>query len=170
MKRFISLSLMTVMLLTISACGGREIIEDNTSETTTATTEATTAGNVTESTTASTSDAGGTGDFAIDNPTWFWIKWDADGDGTEEDVEFRYYDNGDEAPSVIEVTIYKGNDQITGYMDRAYGINKIYSKKGDDGPYLYIFYDQGDYYNTAPAECTLELNGDKIDITETIQD
>ena len=103
-------------------------------------------------------DSSDPGDFDVSDPKWNWINWDADGDGTEEEIEFEYEDQGDEAPSFIAVTLYKGSDEIEGLIDRAYGLNRIFAKEDADGPYLEIYYEMGDYYShDAEGQCTLRL-------------
>ena len=105
-----------------------------------------------------TDDSSDPGDFDVSDPKWNWINWDADGDGTEEEIEFEYEDQGDEAPSFIAVTLYKGSGEIEGLIDRAYGLNRIFAKEAADGPYLEIHYEMGDYYShDAEGQCTLRL-------------
>ena len=105
-----------------------------------------------------TDDSSDPGDFDVSDPKWNWINWDADGDGTEEEIEFEYEDQGDEAPSFIAVTLYKGSGEIEGLIDRAYGLNRIFAKEDADGPYLEIHYEMGDYYShDAEGQCTLRL-------------
>ncbi|MCR4712349.1 MAG: hypothetical protein K5707_08615 [Clostridia bacterium] len=103
------------------------------------------------------------GDFELTHKKWEWIDWDADGDGTEEKLEFEYHDQGDEAPSYIEVTMRLGNKELEDMIDRAYGLKRIYAKEDEEGPYLEIVYAQGDYYgHDAEAICTLRVRKGKL--------
>ena len=111
-----------------------------------------------------------TGDFDLTDPLANEISWDADGDGTEENVLFEYNDQGDEAPSFIAVTLYKEDSETESIIDRAYALKRIFAKEDDDGPYLQIFYESGDYYShDAEAECSLRLEGDELVIEEVSQ-
>ena len=159
MKKLVISALLTISALIFVACGnkGKESVTENTTENDTSATAAPTEG------TTATAD---TGDFEISDPKWFWIKWDADGDGTEEELEFKFQDNGDEAPSVIEVTMYKGDDTITGWIDRAYGITHILAKEENDKPYLEIAYEKGDYYGTGDGVCQIKLENNDIVVTD----
>ena len=104
-----------------------------------------------------------TGDFDVSDPKWNRILWDADGDGTEEELVFEYQDNGDEAPSYIEVTLYIGGEELSAVIDRAYGLNRIFSKEDEHGPYLEIYYAIGDYYShDAEASCLIRLQDGAI--------
>ena len=187
MKRLKTLSMITIMLLALTACGDKDN-DKNADEPTTGipvdnvitgvpstddtTTESTSPDNDDATTTSTTGDdttttSGDDGDFDVSGPKWNWIKWDADGDGAIDEIEFEYIDNGDEATSFVRITYYDGNnhnDTINDIIDRAYGLNKIYAKEDSDGPYLHIYYDQGDFYGTSPAECELRIKDGKIEI------
>lgn len=98
------------------------------------------------------------GDFDISNPQWCWISWDADGDGKDEELEFHFEDLGDEAPSYIDIMMYAENGEQEIILDRAYGVNRIYAKEDDEGPYLQIYYDMGDFYShDTEKNCILRL-------------
>ena len=102
-------------------------------------------------------------DFDVSNPKWNSINWDADGDGTEEELLFEYHDNGDEAPSVIEVTLYLKDNEPQTWIDGAYGLNRILMKEDAEGPYLQIDYVMGDYYShDAEGHCTLRLKDGEL--------
>ena len=121
---------------------------------------------VPENTTAAENDHS-EGDFDVSNPKWNSINWDADGDGTEEELFFEYHDNGDEAPSIIEVTLYLKNDELQTMIDRAYGLNRILAKEDAEGPYLQIDYVMGDYYShDAEGHCILRLTDGELVLTE----
>ena len=159
MKRFFMLTLISFALIMTAACEKKEPVavtewtsEENTSDTETATEEPTTAEI--------------NSDFEISDPKWVWIKWDADGDGTEDELEFRFHDNGDEAPSVFEITLYKGDDKLTGWLDRAYSIYAIRDKEDATGPYLEIPYEKGDYYNTETGVCTVRFVDGHLEIVD----
>lgn len=92
-------------------------------------------------------DPTGGGDFDVSGAKWVWIDWNADGADDDEQMEFEYHDNGDEAASVIEITLYHGDDQIQGWIDNAYKINRILSLENEAGPYLQVDYQMGDYYS-----------------------
>ena len=100
-----------------------------------------------EPTDSEPTDPTGGGDFDVSGAKWIWIEWNADGDGEDEEMEFEYHDNGDEAASAIEVTLYKGDDQIKGWIDNSYKINRILSLEDEAGPYLQVDVLMGDYYS-----------------------
>ena len=109
----------------------------------------------------------GRGDFYVFNAKWNSIRWDADGDGKKEELEFESIDLGDEAPGYIQVTIYTNDGDQENVINNAYGFRGIYDKKDDEGPYLQIFYNKGDYYShDAEGECNLRLRGGYIVIEE----
>ena len=85
--------------------------------------------------------------FDVSSPLSNWIQWDADGDGEAEELCFDPVPLGDEAPSYIEITMYKGNDQFSGIMDNAYGLIEVLPMEDEEGPYLQIRYFMGDYYD-----------------------
>ena len=98
------------------------------------------------------------GDFDVSGPKWNSINWDADGDGTEEEVLFEYQDLGDEAPSYIQVTLYFDDEQLENMIDRAYGLTRIFAKEDEEGPFLLVGYTMGDYYShDAEEQCILRL-------------
>ncbi|MBQ6469868.1 MAG: hypothetical protein IJJ50_07450 [Lachnospiraceae bacterium] len=104
-------------------------------------------------------------DFDVSDPKWNWIKWDADGDGVKEEISFEYNDLGDEAPSYIQVTLYKGNKELEGMIDRAYALKKIVVREDDDGEYLLVDYEMGDYYShNAVGQCTIRLRDGKLEV------
>lgn len=106
-------------------------------------------------------------EFDVSHPKWNEIEWDADGDGTKEEVEFEYEDLGDEAPSYILVTLYAGNKEMETMIDRAYGLNRITAEEDEEGPFLLIEYDIGDYYShDAAARCILRLRGRELILEE----
>ena len=103
-------------------------------------------------------DTGRAGDFDIPNPAQGFIAWDADGDGAEEELHFCFHDQGDEAPGYIEFTLYTNQGEQEALLDRAYGINRIFSENDGEGPYLEIRYAMGDYYShDTESTCTLRL-------------
>lgn len=107
--------------------------------------------------------SGKTGDFNVSNPRWNKINWDADGDGTEEELLFEYEDQGDEAPSFIRITLYDEDGEQEIILDRAYGLNRIFAKEDADGPYLEVYYEMGDYYShDAEGRCILRLRGGSL--------
>lgn len=86
--------------------------------------------------------------------------WDADGDGNPEHLDFSYIDNGDEAPSVMVVSLYGfiTNVDTMAYIDRAYGVESLECGEDDQGPYVLVSYAQGDYYShDHVAQCKLRL-------------
>ncbi len=98
------------------------------------------------------------GDFDVSGPKFNWINWDADGDGKEEELCFEYIDQGDEAPSMIEVTLYGDKEEQKAYIDRAYGLRRIFAREDEDGPFLDVAFDLGDYYgHGAEGHCTIRL-------------
>ena len=161
-KRFVVFSLVFILILMLAACA-KSPAEEPAPEP--EPTETTTGKDEPEPQTSSEP-----GDFDVSGPKWNWINWDADGDGTEEEIEFEYEDLGDEAPSYIAVTLYKGGEEIEGMIDRAYGLNRIFAKEDADGPYLEIDYDMGDYYShDAEGHCTLRLIDGELVIEEAAQ-
>lgn len=108
-------------------------------------------------------DSSGSG-FDVSGPKQNWIDWDADGDGVKEELLFEYHDNGDEAPSVIEITLYREEVRLQAVIDRAYGLNSILAKEDAEGPYLLIGYAMGDYYShDAEGQCILRFaDGDLV--------
>ncbi len=159
MKRFLIItSLFSTLLL--SSCGKEEnVIHLYVTEEITQSTEAVNTASIDDATPTDT------GDFDITDSRWAMIRWDADADGTEEEISFKFVDQGDEAPSVVEIDLYKDEDAYEAFIDMAYGINSIYKKEDTDGQYLLINYKYGDYYSTKNAECTLRfIDGDiKLD-------
>ena len=106
------------------------------------------------------------GDFDISNPQWCWINWDADGDGTEEELEFKFEDLGDEAPGYVLITLYAESGQQEAWLDRAYGLKRIFSKEDAEGPYLEIWYEMGDYYSHgSEGMCELRLIDGRVSLT-----
>ena len=107
------------------------------------------------------------GEFNVFDPKWNWIKWDADADGREEELQFENHDPGDEAPGYIQVTLYTNDGDQENVINNAYGFRGIYAKTDDQGPYLQIFYNKGDYYShSEEGECTLRLENGYIVIEE----
>lgn len=86
-------------------------------------------------------------------------QWDADGDDSYERLEINYIDQGDEAPSVMKLTLYSGDKVIAeGSIDRAYKIQMAIVGKDDKGTYVQVHYLSGDYYqHDSEAACTLRL-------------
>ena len=72
--------------------------------------------------------------------------WDADGDGMREHLWADFIDNGDEAPSLYTIRIFSETMDVEGYLDRAYSIEKMEASSDERGPYLTVYYEQGDYY------------------------
>ena len=106
-----------------------------------------------------------TGDFDVSNPKWNQIRWDADGDGVEEELLFEYQDNGDEAPSVIEITLYTDDGEYNAVIDRAYGLTRILEKEDAEGPYLEINYTMGDYYaHNSEGRCILRFRNGALSL------
>ena len=162
--------LILLMLSAASAGCGQKTQETEVQTTVVESTELSTAQTmetvVPENTTAAENDHS-EGDFDVSNPKWNSINWDADGDGTEEELFFEYHDNGDEAPSLIEVTLYLKNDELQTMIDRAYGLNWILAKEDAEGPYLQIGYAMGDYYShDAEGQCILRLTDDALALSE----
>ena len=113
---------------------------------------------------------GEAGDFDVSHPKWNWINWDADGDGTEEELEFTFHDLGDEAPGYIEITLYAGAEELDNMIDRAYGLNRIFAKEDAEGPYLQIYYAMGDFYShDAEGECILRLRDGELAVIQEDQ-
>lgn len=89
--------------------------------------------------------------------------WDADGDGVREHVWADYIDNGDEAPSVYSIRVFSETMDVEGYVDRAYGIEKMEAGKDERGPYLTMHFLEGDYYShDREATCTLRVEDGKL--------
>ena len=73
------------------------------------------------------------------------FQWDTNDDGSMETVLVNYYKNGDEAPDAIGLTLGRDNDE--GFIDRAYEIENVREGSDDEGPFLVIDYECGDYYS-----------------------
>ena len=107
-----------------------------------------------------------TGDFDVSDPKWNQINWDADGDGAEEELLFEYLDNGDEAPRVITITLYRNGGVLETEIDRAYGLSRVLAGENAQGPYLQIDYAMGDYYaHDAEGRCILRLLDGELILT-----
>ena len=73
------------------------------------------------------------------------FRWDTNDDGTMETVLVNYYKNGDEAPDSIGLTLGRNNDE--GIIDSAYEIERVREGSDNEGPFLVIDYQCGDYYS-----------------------
>ena len=94
------------------------------------------------------------------------FDWDTDGDGTFEHFSVTFHDNGDEAPSVIEITGDVAGQEQTVWIDRAYGISNLNAGTDERGAFLVVSYLEGDYYShDAEATCTLRI----VDGTLTVE-
>ncbi len=90
-----------------------------------------------------------------------FFSWDLDNDGISEDYELKYYDNGDEAPSVYVIEKY--DDSQEAYIDRAYDIYSLKPIEDNGQRYIEIHYEQGDYYNhDNEAICLLKLENNQL--------
>lgn len=95
-----------------------------------------------------------------------FFTWDADGDGEPERFDAEFYDNGDEAPSAFEVSCV-AKDWSSAWIDRCYGLEELRAMSDEQGDYLLITYQQGDYYyHDNLAQCTLRLVGGELIIEE----
>ena len=85
------------------------------------------------------------------------FSWDGNGDGVDETYAFKYYDNGDEAPNAIELSLVSEWSESV-WLDGAYSITELRSEQDDWGPYLYIKYTYGDYWShDAEADTVVRL-------------
>ncbi len=161
--------ILMVLSFAVSGCGQKTQeteVQTTVVESTEQSTEQTTENRVPTAAAATETDRSDS-DFDVSNPKWNSINWDADGDGTEEELLFEYHDNGDEAPSVIEVTLYLKDNEPQNWIDGAYGLNRILAKEDAEGPYLEIFYVMGDYYShDTEGQCILRLTDGKLVLTE----
>ena len=91
-------------------------------------------------------------------------EWDANGDGSYERLDIDFIDNGDEAPSVMQLTLYDGGSVMAeGWIDSAYEIQMVIIGKDEQGTYAQVHYLAGDYYqHDTEAVCTLRLVDGKI--------
>ena len=93
--------------------------------------------------------------------------WDADGDGSKEHMWLDFNNNGDEAPSGMQVRIFGSNFDASAYLDGAYAISSVKLQKDERGPYVTVDYDQGDYYShDNPARCAIRVVDGKIEIKQ----
>lgn len=84
--------------------------------------------------------------------------WDIDGDGTFEPFTVAFHDNGDEAPSAIEISGTVAGEQQSAWIDGAYGITNLSAGTDERGAFLEMSYLQGDYYaHDTEATCTLRV-------------
>ena len=86
-------------------------------------------------------------------------QWDADGDGTYERLDIDFVDQGDEAPSMMQLTLYGGGSVVAkGWIDSAYEIQMVITGRDDRGTYAQVHYLAGDHYrHDLEAVCTLRL-------------
>ncbi|MBR1830678.1 MAG: hypothetical protein IJ781_14475 [Atopobiaceae bacterium] len=93
------------------------------------------------------------GSLAISNNDTF--LWDSNGDGVNETYVIRYYDNGDEAPNVVEI-VDAARDYESAWIDGAYEVKSIVPGEGEWGRYLTVTYLSGDFY-AHDTESTCEI-------------
>ena len=85
------------------------------------------------------------------------FSWDGNGDGVDETYAFRYYDNGEESPNAIELSLVSEWSE-SAWLDGAYSIVELRKEQDDWGPYLYIKYTYGDYWShDAEADTVVRL-------------
>lgn len=93
--------------------------------------------------------------------------WDTDGDGSKEHMWIDFNNNGDEAPSGMQIRIFGSSFDTSAYLDGAYAINSVKLEKDERGPYVTLDYDQGDYYShDHAARCAIRVVDGKIEIKE----
>ncbi len=93
--------------------------------------------------------------------------WDADGDGSKEHMWIDFNNNGDEAPSGMRIRVFGSNFDSSAYLDGAYTINSVRLNKDEQGPYVTLDYDQGDYYShDHAAQCTIRVVDGKVEIKQ----
>lgn len=98
------------------------------------------------------------------------FDWDADGDGEAELFSADFWDNGDEAPSNYEITC-ESRGYGTAWIDGGYSIVELNAASDDQGPYLYITYYAGDYYNhDTLSACTLRLVDGQLTVEQLALD
>jgi hypothetical protein len=86
------------------------------------------------------------------------FNWDANGDGIAETFVIRSYDNGDEAPNVMEI-VDASRSYESAWIDRAYGVQQIVPNSDESGSYLTITYLSGDYYaHDTVSTCDLHFS------------
>lgn len=108
------------------------------------------------------------------NGTWIpeengTYLWDADGDGNPEHLSIRFIDNGDEAPSVLELTLhsYITDVHATGYINFGYSVDSIVGNDDIRGPYILVKYSKGDnYYHGIAAQCKVRLMDGELVVEE----
>lgn len=76
-------------------------------------------------------------------------RWALDGDDKEDVIDLVFCDNGDEAPSVNEVTVQGtvGDKTYSGYIDNAYEVRRVQGGVDGRSAFIIVTYDEGDYYN-----------------------
>lgn len=95
--------------------------------------------------------------------------WDANGDGNYEHLSFKFSDNGDEAPSVMLMTLEGpiSNVEAEGMIDAAYDIGSLESGTDEKGPYLIVECTRGDFYShNYPTKVKVRLAGNKLVVEE----
>lgn len=119
------------------------------------------AGPAADSTKSDKGDTNG-GDFSLTGSSLEWIHWDGNNDGEEEQISFDFIDNGDEAPSLILVTLEVGGSSEA-YIEPAGRIVRIFDKEDEEGPYLLVEYNYENMISEkADAECIVRLREDEI--------
>ena len=107
------------------------------------------------------------GDFSLTGTGLEWIHWDGDKDGEEEQISFDFIDNGDEAPSLILVTLEVGGSSEA-YIEPAGRIVRIFDKEDEEGPYLLVEYNYENMLSEkADAECIVRLRDDSLVVEST---
>jgi hypothetical protein len=92
--------------------------------------------------------------IAFDGSTF---QWDATGDGVPENFQVTFIDNGDEAPSVLEIICTdEWYDGV--WIDGGYSIQGLWQRWDETGPYLEVSYTYGDsYYHDNVGTCQIRL-------------
>lgn len=103
-------------------------------------------------------------ELVAENDAYFW---DANADGTLEHMWIDFNNNGDEALSNMILRVFGGDLDVSGYLDGAYGVERVTLMEDERGPYVTIDYVKGDFYShDTPARATVRLEGDQLVVEE----
>lgn len=93
--------------------------------------------------------------------------WDANGDGMLEHMWIDVVNNGDEAPSVMNVRVFSEDLDVSDSINGGYSVDRVTLMEDDQGPYVVLDYAAGDYYShDTPKQCTVRLVGDELKIED----
>lgn len=93
--------------------------------------------------------------------------WDATGDGMLEHMWIDVTDNGDEAPSVMNVRVFGEDLDTSAIINGGYSVNSVTLNRDDQGPYVVLDYNSGDYYShDTPSRCVIRVVGDELRVED----